>query len=186
MAVRASRKIVIEKTSSPQKTTSKSSKTKAERSSKIALTTKKSWHSYLNSFQINTSARAVILLVIIGIIFIFSPQVGLLNRPVDEGQVGTQVYKIDIRSRTLSDPKEGDLKIKAGRRSLLQVTTDEDGRVDLVSEGRDVFNPVFSNVGNTLSIPTDRAESFRIEFHPVNVDNKSSNGIAIGTVIVQN
>jgi len=76
--------------------------------------------------------------------------------------------------------------VKVNSRSILSVTTDEDGRIDLVSRERDVFNPVFSNIGNTLTMPTDRLESFRVEFHPVTADNSHPASIVLGTVIVQN
>lgn len=139
---------------------------------------------FLRKIRMNTPVRIAALLAIVTAIFLLNPQAGLINQDQTDNPDNKQVYKLDIRNRVLSDPKEGDLTVRVGSRSVLQITTDEDGRINLISEERNVFNPVFSNISNTLSIPTDRTESFRIEFHPTAADPNSS-GTTIGTVIVK-
>jgi hypothetical protein len=144
------------------------------------------WTTSITKFNRRTSPRIIILLVIVAGIFLLNPQAGIINQNQNDTPDNKQSYKVDIRNRVLSDPKEGDLKVHIGSRSVLQITTDEDGRLNLVSTERDVFNPIFSNVTNTLSVPTDRAELFRIEFYPVSATDTNAKGIVIGTVIVQN
>lgn len=145
----------------------------------------RNWRDLIPDIRKGTTVRIVVLLIIVVGIFAFNPQSGIVNQNSNNDSNTTKSYKIDIRNRTLADPHQGDLKLKVSSHAILEVTTDEDGRLDLVSESRDVFNPVFSNVGNTLSIPTDRAESFRLEFHPASASGADSSSFTIGTVIVQ-
>ena len=147
---------------------------------------RKSWRTYLPHFQMNTVTRIGILLLIVGAIMVLSPKAGIFHPNQSSNPDTTQVYQLDIRNRATADPHQATIQVKVNSRSILSVTTDEDGRIDLVSRERDVFNPVFYNIGNTLTIPTDRLESFRVEFHPVTADNSHPASIVLGTVIVQN
>lgn len=179
----------------PRRATSKTSKLSAKKPTtrpvaKRTLPAKtpshsKDWGKIFSNLRMNSAVRIVVLLAIVGGIFILNPQSGIIPTSGSNPST-TETHKIDIRSRALSDPHQGDLKIKTGSKAILDVTTDEDGRLDLVSSSRDVFNPIFSNVSNTLSIPTDQPESFRLEFHPAGGSTTSPSGITIGTVIIQN
>ena len=140
----------------------------------------------LPKIRMSSIVRVLVLLAIVTGLFVFNPGSGIITPHPSDSSNSTQTYKVDIRNRTLADPHQGGLKLKVGSRSILDVTTDQDGRLDLVSSERDVFNPLFSNISNTLSIPTDRAESFRLEFHPESVDSSQSQAVVIGTVIFQN
>lgn len=172
---------------SVKKTSRPTPKTKVVKASakKEAPPPKKDLKNLLPKLRMGTTVRVIVLLVIVIGIFVFNPQSGIINQNSGDNSNSLKSYKIDIRNRTLADPHQGDLKLKVGTHSILEVTTDEDGRIDLVSGNRDVFNPIFSNIGNTLSVPTDRAESFRIEFHPASSTGNETTPVVIGTVIVQ-
>jgi len=133
----------------------------------------------------STQARVFALVVVGAFLYAFSPQAGLFKPTTTDNQSDVKVYHLDIKNRTLSDPREGDLTVSQGSHSMLQVTVDEDGRVDLVSNDRDTFNPVFSSTTNSLSIPTDRLGSYRIEFHPGQDPSVPSQTILIGSVVVR-
>lgn len=126
------------------------------------------------------------LAVIAGGLYLFSPQSGLIKTTVVETAEASKILQLDIKNRTLADPNQGDIQIKVGERAVFQVTTDEDGKLDLSSLDRDVFNPVFSGAANTLTIPTDKAGTWRIIFYPGADSNRPTDGITIGTVVVEN
>lgn len=133
----------------------------------------------------NSSWQIVVLLVLAGVIYTFSPQAGLIKSTSTEDADSAKVFEMTIKDRTLADPRQGDLKVKVGSKAILQITTDEDGRVDLRNGDRAVFNPVFSGAINSVSVPTDRAGSFKIEFHPGAKPSVDSDSVLIGSIVVE-
>jgi|SRR5581483_6349765 len=128
----------------------------------------------------------ITLLVIGGTLYAFSPQAGLI-RPtasVDDA-VAARTLPLDIKNRTLADPRQGDLAVKVGERAILQVTTDEDGKLDLISGDRDTFNPIFSGTVNSLTVSTDKPGSWTIKFRPGATPDQTGEPITIGTIVVE-
>lgn len=134
--------------------------------------------------SISTSLTFILGLAVF--MYVFSPEAGIFNpegKVAEEGQA--KVLTISIKERVLADPRQADLRVKQGERAVLHIETDEDGRLDLHGGDRDVFNPVFSGTVNTLTIPTDRAASLQIEFHPGAMPNQETEGLLIGAVVVE-
>lgn len=134
-----------------------------------------------SNFQI-----VVFLLALGAALYAFSPQGGLLRK--DSQQVDTEqakILEITIKERTLADPLQADLRVRVGERAVLSVTTDEDGRINLRSQEQETFNPVFSGTINSITIPTTRPGSFRIEFYPGVRPNVEGEGFLIGSIVVE-
>ena len=125
----------------------------------------------------------VLILVVMGI-YIFSPNLNFFNLDNNSSN-SNNIIHIDIRNNTLANPKEGDIKIKVGSSHILDVTTDTDGRLDLISNNQDTFNPIFANVVNTLSVPTSTSGSLRIEFRPGSDPNTQGLPVLIGVIVVR-
>lgn len=130
--------------------------------------------------------RGLIFLVgLAAVLYIFNPSAGIIaNNPSAEAD-GAKVLNIFIKDRAIADPAAADLKAKLGEKTILQVTTDEDGRVDLKNAERGIFNPVFSGTINSISIPTDKETSFTIEFQPQEKTNVESARFPIVTVVIR-
>lgn len=134
----------------------------------------------------STQSSLAFILVLGILLYVFSPQAGIVSpssSAVTENQA--KILTITIKQKTLSDPRQADLRVSLGERAVLHIETDEDGRLDLHGGDRNVFNPVFSGTVNTLTIPTDRAASLQIEFHPGARPNKETEGLLIGAVVVE-
>lgn len=126
----------------------------------------------------------IFLFALASVLYIFSPQSGIVGNPsVDVDSA--RVLSVSIKDRTLGDPTEAELKGKVGEKLILQVTTDEDGRVDLKSVERATFNPVFSGTINSISVPTDKEGSYQVEFHPQARPGEETSGLVISTVIIE-
>jgi hypothetical protein len=133
----------------------------------------------------NVTFKQILFLIgLVLVLYLFSPEVSLFkSQPVSDQQV-TKELPLDIKGRSLADPRQGDLRLKEGRKVIVLVTTDEDGRLDLVSTTRDTFNPIFSGTTNSISIPTDKKSSYRIVIHPGTTPTELTPGIVIGTIVV--
>lgn len=130
--------------------------------------------------------KLIISLLVIGsALYAFSPHSTLFTTTDSVQADALQTHSIEIKSGSLSDPRQSELRLRVGSKESLLVTTDQDGRVDLKGGDRSTFNPVFSGTINSLSIPTDKAGSYRIEFHPNAQPDSETEGIVIGTIVVE-
>lgn len=136
--------------------------------------------------KFNPTARdLVLLLMIAAALYLLSPTSGLIKASDSGSSDEPTIYYLTIKNAVLSDPHQSDIRVKVGTRDIIAVTTDQDGRLDMSSSGRDLFNPVFSGLVNSIGIPTDKPGSYRLEFHPNAEPNKNTPGLLIGTVIVE-
>jgi hypothetical protein len=127
----------------------------------------------------------IVLIIIALVIYLFSPQAGLVKNYSPSNTTVPVVYHLVIQDSVLSDPRLGDLKVKVGSRNIIEVITDKDGRLDMNGQDRDLFNPIFSGITNSINIPADKPNNFRLVFHPGAEPNQDTKGILIGTVIIE-
>jgi hypothetical protein len=130
----------------------------------------------------STYLKAAALVLISALLYIFSPQAGVVNNQTSSSQ--SKIINLVIKSRVLTDQKSGNINVNVGTQDILNISTDENGRVNLNSSKKNIFNPVFTNMTNTLTIPTDQPNTYTIVFYP-NVDpGQPAVSVTIGKVTV--
>jgi hypothetical protein len=133
-----------------------------------------------------TILSLIFLALLAGALYVFNPDSGFMDQSEQLGE--RSELRIDIKNRSLADPRQADLRAKVGETTILQITTDEDGRLALRGELRQIFNPVFKGALNTITVPTDRVGSYRIVFFPgagpLNL-GQDSESVTIGTLVIE-
>lgn len=133
-----------------------------------------------------TTLSLIFLAVLAGAIYAFNPDSGFVDQ--SEQMAQKIMPRLDIKNRALADPRQADLRAKLGEIVVLQITTDEDGRLSLRGDLRQIFNPVFKNALNTITVPTDIAGVYRVVFFPgagpLNL-GQESDAVTIGALVVE-